>query len=72
MKYADKLKSFVGSKGIFSFSEGVAVFHIKQNDPLYDDTITEIGDDYVIVKTSKTRTFSTYVAPLGILVLIID
>jgi len=72
MKYADKLKSSVGSTGSCLFHGGTVVFHLKQSDPFHDDTITEIGDDYIIVKYGKSRSFETLIIPLNLFVLIIE
>ncbi len=48
MKYADKLKNYVGSRGDFKFGserDPYCIFYLQR----HRDKLKEVGDDYVII-----------------------
>lgn len=67
MKYAEKLRTYAGSNGFYrsgSMDAPYCAFDIQQGG---QDTIKEIGDDYIIIQAGIYK--KTYIVPLTLFVL---
>jgi hypothetical protein len=79
MRYSEKLKSFVGKRGSCEPVGSQVIFHLAKShkaipyadrDRDYIDTISEVGDDFVVINFASDNVgASNIVVPINLLVI---